>query len=508
MSDLVRRIKQEFACWYTPRENRAFTESTPNNTTLYLGLLEIPHPTLEIRLCLNQVLENEKLAELIDKPLADVAKDEFIGSFTGMDDLSIDFVQFDIRSSRFGESGTYYLDVGDTEYDVEKFGDADGVIEFIRNLPQYPLSKLTHRYDEADRGTIATRTKNGIVVTRRDMSGKSINSVTIDDALLERIEETKMPAAVDKILTELAGKEPNGDVDAQFFVELAHVTKLYAKRSGVFEIAGRVHAAGRRDDKLRRIADSTWLATFVTFFDCQYERWKSLPETEFKIFDTNLKLPEELTRDETFLESIARYAQQRDSCKEFLEQRFMFTPNAKLTSSRGSYFTKQVILSRVPSADYELEVARRLQDLGFNVPKPVGLAVIRKAPHVVFEYAENSVNLMGQDSSYEQHKELSERLKKQKKQVYTALGQYVRKMVDAGIVDQDMAGRNFMVKFDDEGNFQHVFQVDFEKTEFIEENPNLRTVTKHKLKERALRDIKRQMTQAERNYFNVGYTDR
>ena len=69
----------------------------------------------------------------------------------------------------------------------------------------------------------------------------------------------------------------------------------------------------------------------------------------------------------------------------------------------------------------------------------------------------------------------------------------------------DMAKRNFMVEFDEEGKVQRVFQVDFEKTFFLQDDPNLRNVTKRKAKERALVDIRRYMTQAERKYFNAGF---
>lgn len=503
MSDLVRRVKQEFASWYTPKENRILTESASENATFYVGLLEIPHPALRIRLCLNQFLKNEELADLIDKPLADVAKDEFLGTFIGIDDSSVEPTEFRI-STDFSET-KYVFCLGDL-VDYRDFKNTDEVIEFIRNLPHYPLTKFTAGYDGMYEGSEVNRTKDGIVIKLKDEWGEPIFNVTIDDTLLDRIVEAEFSTQVDEIFTELAGKNVDGSDSADFQVLIANLTNLYAKRSIAFDAARHAQLAGRKNDKLRKIADSLDLASFVTFSDCQYDQWKALPETTFGIFDTNLKLPEELTSDEAFLESVARYAQQRDSCPAFLEQTFMLTPNAKLTSSNGgTYFTKQVILSKIHSADYELEVARRLRDMGFNVPKPVGLAVIRKAPHIVFEYAENSINLMGQDSSYKQHEELAERLKKQKKQVYTALGQYVRKMVNAGIVDTDMAGRNFMVKFDDEGNFQHVFQVDFEKTVFLDENKNLRNVTKRKLKERALQDVKRNMTQAERNYFNAGY---
>jgi hypothetical protein len=307
------------------------------------------------------------------------------------------------------------------------------------------------------------------------------------------------------LLEELAGTTA-GEYDIKYLMQIAHVTALYAFRRGEDKVGGLMEGVIKQNNRAKTSFDNLDIADFLTFSDCQYQQWKGLPQVVFGLFDTSLKLPLQLIKDEKFLESVAEYAQRRERNESLLSRIFMFTPCARLSASTGTYFAKQILLPKVPSADYELEIAKRLRDSGFDVPRPVGLAVIRGAPHVIFEYAGNAINLMCQDYTYKQQEELAKHLKRQKERIYTALGQYVRRMFDADIVDTDMAKRNFMVKFDSVGNFQSVFQVDFEKTIFLEDEPTLRNVTKRRAKEKALRKVKKNLTLTERKLFNAGYT--
>jgi tRNA A-37 threonylcarbamoyl transferase component Bud32 len=143
-------------------------------------------------------------------------------------------------------------------------------------------------------------------------------------------------------------------------------------------------------------------------------------------------------------------------------------------------------------------MARILREKGFNVPEPVGLGVIRGAPHIIFKYAENAINLIGEDSSYDKPK-LLRNLKEQEVKIYKDLGTYVRRMFDSGIIDQDMAKRNFMAQFDTDGKYQRVFQVDFEKTTVSNEGIEGRS------RDKAIKDLTEQMSKSERKYFHQGY---
>ena len=173
----------------------------------------------------------------------------------------------------------------------------------------------------------------------------------------------------------------------------------------------------------------------------------------------------------------------------------------KVKGSDRNYFLKRMAIAKMPFSDYEIYIAEILKQRGLYVKKPRGIAIVNTIPYVLFDYAENSTDLGSHyyvKESKDKQAWLSECLKKNNRKIFTELGKYVGSMFLAGVYDQDMAKRNFMVEFHPNGTFKNVFIVDFEKT-----------IAKDYLsaeeKDTSLRQLTEDMTEDERTHFLKSY---
>jgi|GEM_PF-2141057 len=474
-SGLVSKLREEFSDSWKPTNK---IDRTPDGVSFIVGEFAILHPVLDINAKAIIELPNSNSGQILDRHIEEITSPRVEGYIKGTRE-----VRFEIIPEIFPESDWKYIFCVDNEVDTCGLVNEKEVISYLKSqLGNKKLSDCLDGfslYDNYSEGGDLSRSKRG---WNMELS-KNPEGIKIENNFPEIIGNIpKIPKGLHPMLLELV--------------------LLQAGRSG-FEIPIMYNIFKNLD--INPIQKENFDArnnesSEIIFRDCVYPSWKGLAETDFSVFDTCFKLPDKIIKDEIFLTSVGKYAKRVEyQFPHFSPKTWQRTPCTKIKHSSGNYFAKQIDPAKVPSVDYELEISRKLRKKGFNVPEGQGIMTIQGFPYILFDYASNSVNLMGQDSSYETQEKLSQSMREQEKEIYSALGNYVKRMFDNGVSDGDMARRNFMVQFDESGKFSDIFQVDFEKTR-IKRN----TLTE---KERAkpLSRLLEDLSESEKKYFMGAY---
>lgn len=484
MSDLIKVIKEAFASEYS-------FEKQSGEEFISLGDIRIPHPDFGIVITLERKLSFDVAHRLENEPLSSVAPYEICVGITGID-------QGSLRIYEGSKSRRVCVE--------DPFGIYKNLSEGLDLTTHDGFIKFLERFRVLQVKDFVRAKQPESIKIRRISAGYSVEgsdvNLCVDENFVKNLEREDT-SSLDQLL------------QSDFGSVILDLSLLYAKRMKSLEGKSlpekTLEQIERKIYKLFKSIGTplekrlNTFSTLVTFGDRACQPWRDMPIYSINLFDTNFIASQEVQNDNEFLRSLAKYVKAFDSKHYYLSPVTQFTRCERLQGQSRDYFIKEMDITKVLCSDYELGAAFRLREMGFEVPEPIGIAVVCSSPHLLFEYRNNAINLMGQDCSYICDEMLNQRLEEYEPEVYKALGQYVKRMFDHGVIDLDMAKRNFMVEFNDDGSYKRIFQVDFEKTVFLEDRPDLVGIKKAKIKMVYLQKMRKQLSKLEKKYFDEGY---